>query len=215
MDRPVQVLVCDSTEIERIGIARSLNEHGNMVVSAAPDAATAIRLVRRRQPDVVLVDTALPEYSTLIATLVRLGARVIATGPERQSDIPFEAIRAGAVGYVAKDLPARAWVAALTAAIRGEAALSRALTTRIVDAFRDQSVGAGLGRLVPHDNQLTRREWEILACVAEGKTNRDVARELCISIETVRSHVSSILAKLGTPNRSAAAVRYHQLLGTS
>jgi DNA-binding NarL/FixJ family response regulator len=92
--------------------------------------------------------------------------------------------------------------------------LSRALTARLVDAYRTRTNSRLLG-LLPSDNRLTSREWEILRLVAQGKTNRSVAQELCISVETVRTHMSNILSKLDAPNRSAAAVKYHQLVGVS
>lgn len=212
MEGSARVVVCDGSEMARVGISRSLADHGLTIVGVAPNVAAALRLAETVEADVFLVDTALPQSDMLISALVGMDARVIATGIEAESDLPFTAIRAGAIGYLTKDLPARAWAHGICAAMRGEAPLSRAMTTRLVDAFRSQSVADALGRLVPDDNRLTRREWDVLSLIAEGKTNRTVAQELCISIETVRSHVSSILAKLGTPNRSAAAVRYHQLL---
>jgi DNA-binding NarL/FixJ family response regulator len=100
------------------------------------------------------------------------------------------------------------------AALRGEAPLSRALTARLVDAYRTRANTRLVG-VVPNENRLTSREWQILQLVAQGKTNRTVARELCISVETVRTHMSNILGKLDAPNRSAAAVKYHQLVGVS
>jgi DNA-binding NarL/FixJ family response regulator len=86
------------------------------------------------------------------------------------------------------------------------------MTTQLIEAYRGRLGAHALAALAPTSNRLTTREWEILAKVADGKTNRAVAEELCISVETVRTHVSSILTKLGTPNRSAAAVKYHQLV---
>jgi DNA-binding NarL/FixJ family response regulator len=212
VERSTRVVVCDGSEMARVGISRSLADHGLTIVDVASSAAVSLRLAETVEADVFLVDTCLPQSDMLISALVGLEIRVIATGVEAESDVPFTAIRAGAIGYLTKDLPSRAWAHGIAAAMRGEAPLSRAMTTRLVDAFRSQSVAEALSRLVPDDNRLTRREWDVLSRIAEGKTNRTVAEELCISVETVRSHVSSILAKLGTPNRSAAAVRYHQLL---
>jgi DNA-binding NarL/FixJ family response regulator len=85
------------------------------------------------------------------------------------------------------------------------------MTTQLIEAYRVRVGAQALAGFAPSSSRLTAREWEILGKVADGMTNRAVASELCISVETVRSHVSSILAKLETPNRSAAAVRYHQL----
>jgi DNA-binding NarL/FixJ family response regulator len=88
------------------------------------------------------------------------------------------------------------------------------MTAQLVDAFRRQGSpkeGSQLALHLPSERRLTRREWEVLGRVAEGVTNREVAGELCLSVETVRTHVSNILAKLEAPNRAAAAAKYQQL----
>jgi DNA-binding NarL/FixJ family response regulator len=126
-------------------------------------------------------------------------------------DRMFEALRWGAAGYLTKDLPIDAWVQAVRAAIRGEAPLSRAMISALVTEFRNQDSRLPMVELLPSARRLTQREWEVLALIADGKTNRSVAGDLSISVQTVRTHVSNILAKLEAPNRSAAAARYQQL----
>lgn len=210
MAKTPRVAVCDRSEIARLGIARALQTQGLMVVGMAGDAPGAARLLAKA-PDVVLVDVSWPDLSAFVEDASKAGCISIGTGVEGGADEAFTGLLAGAVGYLTKDLPAHAWAEGVRAALRGEAPLSRAMTARLIDAYRMRANVASMA-FVPSDSRLTAREWEILEQVAAGKTNRGVAAELCISVETVRTHVSNILAKLEAPNRSAAAIRYHQLI---
>jgi DNA-binding NarL/FixJ family response regulator len=209
------IVVCDASEISRVGIARSLELHDLPVVAEASDHASALDLAAAGRADVVLVDMGLPRAPDaafeVIAAARRAGAIPIAIGIGGTTDGVFAAIRAGAAGYLTKDLPSSAWAGAIKAATRGEAPLSRAMTALLVQRFCDQAAAAPLAELLPSDRRLTRREWEVLRCLARGDTNRGVAAELSISVETVRTHVSNILMKLEAPSRSAAAAKYHQL----
>jgi len=209
------IVVCDASEISRVGIARSLELHDLPVVAEASDHASALDLAAAGRADVVLVDMGLPPAPDaafeVIAASRRAGAIPIAIGIGGSTDGVFAAIRAGAAGYLTKDLPSSAWAGAIKAATRGEAPLSRAMTALLVQRFCDQAAAAPLAELLPSDRRLTRREWEVLRCLARGDTNRRVAAELSISVETVRTHVSNILMKLEAPSRSAAAAKYHQL----
>ena len=209
------VAVCDASEIARVGIARSLESHGLAVVAEAGDRRTALRLATDRGAAVVLVDMSLPPAPAaaveVIAATTRAGSIAIAVGVEGTPDRVFTALRGGASGYLTKDLPSSAWAGAIQAALRGEAPLSRAMTALLIERFREQALRAPLAELLPSDRRLTRRELDVLECVARGQTNRAVASELSISVETVRTHVSNILTKLEAPSRSAAAARYHEL----
>jgi DNA-binding NarL/FixJ family response regulator len=211
MKRHPRIAVCDPNEISRLGIAQALEDHGFAVVGVAGGCEATAALLKRGL-DVLLVDVSVPAFDDLVASARDAGCVVIGTGTTAGSDLAFAGLRAGAVGYLTKDLPAKAWAEAVRASMRGEAPLSRAMTTQLIEAYRGRLGAHALAALAPTSNRLTTREWEILAKVADGKTNRAVAEELCISVETVRTHVSSILTKLGTPNRSAAAVKYHQLV---
>jgi DNA-binding NarL/FixJ family response regulator len=209
------VVVCDASEISRVGIARSLELHNLAVVAEASDHASALDLVAAGRADIVLVDMSLPlapdAAFDVIAATRRAGAIPIAIGVGGSNDGVFASIRAGAAGYLTKDLPSSAWAGAIRAAMRGEAPLSRAMTALLVQRFCEQAALVPLVELLPSDRRLTPREWDVLRCVARGDTNRGVASELSISVETVRTHVSNILMKLDAPSRSAAAARYHQL----
>jgi DNA-binding NarL/FixJ family response regulator len=214
-ERYATIVVCDASEISRVGIARLLESHGLRVVAEAGNRGSALDVASARGIDVVLVDVGLPPAPdgafAVIAAAQRAGAIPIAMGAGGTPDAVFAAIRAGAAGYLTKDLPGTAWAGAIKAAIKGEAPLSRALTAQLVQRFCDASACAPLVELLPSDRRLTRREWDVLQYVARGDTNRRVASELSISVETVRTHVSNILTKLDAPSRSAAAARYHQL----
>jgi DNA-binding NarL/FixJ family response regulator len=207
-----RVLVCDGSEIARLGIATALDSHGVDVVATSDRSDQAVVELDEKRIDLMLIDVNLPGSEKVITYAVEKGVIVLGIGVEAADERPFAALIAGAVGYLTKDLPASEWVEGITAAMRGEAPLSRRMTTRLVEAYRNSRSSRDLVRIAPSDSRLTTREWDILTRVAEGKTNRAVAAELFISVETVRTHVSSILSKLQAPNRSAAAAKYHQLV---
>ncbi len=218
MDRLAQaitVAVCDAGEISRVGIARSLARHGLDVVAEATDRTAALRVARAGAATVVLVDLNLPPAPeaafAVVAAARDAGAIAIAVGVEGAPDGLFTALRSGAAGYLTKDLPSSSWAGAIAAAVRGETPLSRAMTAMLVARFRDDYEREPAAAILPSERRLTRRELDVLRCVAKGYTNRRVAAELSISVETVRSHVSNILAKLEAPSRTAAAARYHEL----
>jgi DNA-binding NarL/FixJ family response regulator len=211
--KTLSVAVCDPSEISRLGIALALERAGLSVSGNAADRQAALDLAVRGA-DVLLVDLALAGWDDVIQVAVGADSRVIAVGSATAADDALAAIRAGACGYLMKNLPVAAWIEAIRAAMRGEIALSRSMTTELVDAFRKQAAAPASDQLaihLPSAQRLTSREWEVLGRIAEGVTNRQVAGELCLSVETVRTHVSNILAKLEAPNRAAAAAKYQQL----
>jgi len=207
-----RVLVCDPSEIARLGIAIALKPLGVDVVAASDSGDQALAVLATERVDLMLIDVNVPGVDDTIRQAVDRRVIVLGIGVEAGHERPFAALIAGAVGYLTKDLPASEWADGIRAAMRGEAPLSRRMTARLVEAYRNSRSSSDLVRIAPSDSRLTAREWEILTRVAEGKTNRAVASELFISIETVRTHVSSILSKLQAPNRSAAAAKYHQLV---
>jgi two-component system NarL family response regulator len=209
------IAICDSNEIALTGLSSALAAHGLPVRETAQDGCRARALAARSTGMVVLVDVGLrpaPESAeAVIRAVIDAGGIPVAMGVGGELDRMFEALRWGAAGYLTKDLPIDAWVHAVRAAIRGEAPLSRAMITALVAEFRNQERRMPMAELLPSARRLTQREWEVLALIADGKTNRSVACDLSISVQTVRTHVSNILAKLEAPNRSAAAAKYQQL----
>jgi DNA-binding NarL/FixJ family response regulator len=206
-----RVAICDPSEISTVGIAHSLSRQGMDVAGIALEPVAAFSLIGSGLANVVLADPSMRQFGELTRSAVLAGMPVIAIGVAADPANAFAALRAGACGYITKDLPARSWVEAIKAALRGEAPLSRAMTACLVDEFRSLGPPSAILEYLPSNRRLTRREWEVLSCIAEGYTNRRVAAQLSISMETVRTHVSNILAKLETPNRSGAAAKYHQL----
>jgi len=213
---PIEVAVFDAGEISRMGARLALESHGIVVTGEAHDEATALAALDARRYDVVLVDVGLPpgpETALAIIAAVRAaGGHPVAMGTQADPDTVFAALRSGAAGYLTKEMPAAAWSRAVAAAARGETSVPRSITALLVDYVRAHSAAAPLAALMPSEQRLTKRELAVLESVARGNTNRAVAAELSISVETVRSHVSHILAKLGTPTRGGAVARYHELL---
>jgi DNA-binding NarL/FixJ family response regulator len=211
----ISVGLCDSHDISLLGLERALIGHGLSVFGTATREQTALLLAGSARNAVVLVDVQLEPAPDALAAVIEAvlaaGGIPIAISVDGSSEAMFEALRAGAAGFLTKDMPAHAFVEAIRAAHRGEPALSRSFTVRLIEEFRSISQPASLAQLMPSDRRLTEREWQVLERVATGLTNRRVADELSISIETVRTHVSHILAKLEAPNRSAAVAQYHQL----
>jgi DNA-binding NarL/FixJ family response regulator len=212
--KPTSVAVCDPSEISRIGIVLALQRSGIKVAGSASDLTGSLELAQSGS-DILLIEVALVGSDEVIRAAIDHGARVIAIGAAAAPEDALAAIRAGACGYLTKNLTIAAWVEAIRAALRGEAPLSRSMTAQLIDAFRKQASsrteGSELAVHLPSNQRLTRREWEVLERISEGVTNREVAGELCLSVETVRTHVSNILAKLDAPNRAAAAAKYHRL----
>jgi len=212
----IEVAVFDAGEISRMGARLALESHGIVVTGEARDEATALAALAARRYAVVLVDVGLPPGPAaalaIIAAVRESGGHPVAMGTVADPDTVFAALRAGAAGYLTKEMPAAAWGRAVAAAARGETSVPRSITALLVDYVRAHSAATPLAAFMPSEQRLTKRELAVLESVARGNTNRAVAAELSISVETVRSHVSHILAKLGTPTRGGAVARYHELL---
>ena len=212
---PIEVAVFDGGEISRMGARLALESRGIVVTGEAQDEASALAALAARRYDVVLVDVGLPPAPatalSIITAVRESGGHAVAMGIQADPDTVFAALRAGAAGYLTKGMPAAAWGRAVAVAARGETSVPRSITALLVDYVRVHSAAAPLAALMPSEQRLTRRELAVLESVARGNTNRAVAAELSISVETVRSHVSHILAKLGTPTRGGAVARYHEL----
>jgi two-component system, NarL family, response regulator DevR len=175
------------------------------VVAEAGTAKEAVEMVEKHQPDVVLMDIRLPGPSGIDAceeiTERWPNVRVVILTSYAEDEMLFSAIRAGASGYVLKQIGAEGLITAIEAACRGEALLDPAVTQRVFQevrrAVKEEEAAAFSG--------LSQQEKFVLALVSEGKTNREIAEALFLGEGTVRNYVSSILSKLGVSNRAEAA----------
>ena len=172
------------------------------VVGEASSGAEAIEQTRRLQPDVVLMDLVMPGMDGIAATsrirALSPGTKVIALTSFSGEKKVFAAIRAGASGYLLKDVSPSDLAKAIQAAHQGKAHLHPQIAKKLMDEFADQPA--------PSHNELTERELEVLSLIAQGLSNREIAKELRISVKTVKTHVSNILGKLHVADRTQAAI---------
>lgn len=207
--------ICDSNEIALAGLTAALRAASIHVYATGSNHPSAMVVAGRSTGRVVLVDVELDGSPTaageVIAAVAAAGGIPIATGVSGDPATLFRVLRWGASGYLTKDLPLHAWTETIRAAARGEAPISRSMTGALISEFRTLAAATPAAELMPSDRRLTRREWQVLELIALGRTNRGVAGDLSISVQTVRTHVSNILAKLEAPNRSAAAAAYQRL----
>lgn len=208
MTGPIGVLVADDHPPARMGVRVALEESGEFEVCAeAKNAAEAIELAVQHQPRVCLLDIDMPGSGIFaaaqIASRVPDADIVMLTISREEGDL-FEALQAGASGYLLKDTDPGRLPEALKGVLRGEAAIPRHLVTRLVTEFqgRDELKGGSPGRM--GSLQLTEREWEVLESMREGLSTSEIAERLFVSQVTVRTHIASILKKLQVPDRLSA-----------
>ena len=212
---PVRVLVADDQRLIREGIASLLGiQPGIDVVGMACDGREAALRAVELRADVVLMDVRMPGVDGVAAAaLLRRdlpGCRVLMLTPFDDERYVVEALRAGASGYLLKDLPAADLATAVRAAHAGVQQFDPAAVARLRAAL-DRRAGALDGDPVPGTGRvpLTGREVEVLRLIAGGATNREIARRLAVSEGTVKNHVSSILSRLGLRDRTQAAIYAH------
>jgi two-component system, NarL family, response regulator DevR len=205
-ERPHRLLVVDDHEVVRQGLVALLDRRpGFQVVAEAGTVEQAIAQARLHRPDIVVMDVRLPDGSGVEACRdIRAElpeTRVIMLTSFPDDEAVLSAIVAGASGYLLKQIRARDLVAALEAVGRGESLLDPAVTERVLERVRRIATGQGDDEL----SGLTPQEQKILALVAEGKTNKEIAAEVFLSDKTVKNYVSSILSKLNLERRAQAA----------
>jgi DNA-binding NarL/FixJ family response regulator len=205
----IRIVLVDDHAMFRSGLRELLDRHGLDVVGEASDATSAIEVVADAAPDVVLMDVGMPGASGIEATMrIRAAAptaRVIMLTVSADERDVEESICAGACGYVLKDAQVEQILGAIRSAAAGESHLSPRIAANILERVR-----ADPGRrALPGEAraELTERESEVLRLMAGGKENAQIAEELFISAQTVKNHVSNILAKLEVENRVQAAVQ--------
>ena len=210
----VRVLIADDQELIRAGLRVILSHQpGIDVIGEAADGREAVALARRLKPDVCLFDIRMPEMDGIEAT------RILA-GPQAEAPLPivmittydldeyvYNALRAGARGFVLKDAGPDLLVQAIHAAANGDALISPSVTARLLSIFAQ---GPAMGRLVQPVTPLTDREEEMLVHVAYGLTNAEIADVLHVSLSTVKTHLSSLTTKLDVRNRVELAIWAYQ-----
>jgi DNA-binding NarL/FixJ family response regulator len=206
---PLRVLVADDQELVRAGFRLILEAAGFEVVGEAPNGAVAVELAARHHPDVVLMDIRMPVLDGIAAT-----RQLAAAGPDAPKvvilttfdldDYVYEALRAGASGFLLKEAPRADLIAAVRVAAAGDALLAPSVTKRLIEAFvaRPAETLPSPSRLA----SLTPRERDILLLVARGRSNLEIAGNLVVSEATVKTHVAHLLAKLGLRDRVQAVI---------
>lgn len=199
--RPVRVLVADASPSERSGVRRALEDAGCAVCAEAADAPEAVEAAARERPDVCLVDTELPGGGLpAVAAILGNGADtsvVMFARSSSERDL-FAALEIGACGYLTKSTDPERLAIALKRALEGEAPLPRTLVARLIEEFQERHRRRRTLR------DLTGREEEVLELLGQGLDTAEIAARLFVAPVTVRTHIASILKKLGVPDRDAA-----------
>jgi DNA-binding NarL/FixJ family response regulator len=208
----IRVIVADDQELVRTGFCVILDAaDGITVVGEAANGAEAVEAAAAHKPDVILMDVRMPEMDGLEATRLITGGdrasgapRVVMLTTFDLDDYVYEALRAGASGFLLKDAPRHDLIAAIRTAAAGNALLAPSVTMRLIDAFARRPA-----QTLPTPSRLaslTVRERDILLRLARGLTNAEIAADLVVSEATVKSHVGNLLAKLGLRDRVQAVI---------
>jgi NarL family two-component system response regulator LiaR len=202
---PIRVMIVDDHAVVRQGLKTFLDLQDDILVAGeASDGADAVQRVDELAPDVILMDLIMPRLDGIEAVRrikrARPKTQVLVLTSFGDDQKVFAAIRAGAIGFLLKDVSPRDLAAAIFAAHRGEATLSPGIATRLM-----QELATG-GQPAADEHALTERERAVLALIAQGRSNRQISDDLAISEKTVKTHVSNILTKLHLEDRTQAAI---------
>jgi DNA-binding NarL/FixJ family response regulator len=210
------VLLVDDQGLFREALAMLLGVRPEVeVVGEAADGAEALDRVADLAPDVVLMDLHMPVLDGIGATrrlrVERPGVQVLALTTFDDDEDVFAALRAGAVGYLLKDVPSDRLVEGILAAARGESVLQPSVAAKVVARFAQLPADDAARRPQPLVVPLSDRELDVLGLLAEGSSNREIAATLYLAEGTVKNHVTNVLAKLGARDRTQAALRARAL----
>jgi DNA-binding NarL/FixJ family response regulator len=212
----IRVLLVDDQALFREGLETLLSVHKDIqVVGQASNGQEALEVATNAQPDVVLMDVRMPIMDGVRATRLLKKSlpqcKVIVLTTFDDDEYIFDALRTGAVGYLLKDVASAQLVEAIRAAARGESILEPSVAAKVIAEF------SRVSRLVPSAQMeqlvdpLSERELEILAWIARGASNKEIADQLFIAEGTVKNHVTNILGKLGVRDRTQAALKAREL----
>jgi DNA-binding NarL/FixJ family response regulator len=220
-DKPARLIIADDHALLRSGLRSMLYGEPDLeVVGEAADGAEALELCRRLEPDLVLMDVRMPKMDGLAATRAIKEefprTSVVMVTMQEDPDYLFEAVLAGAAGYVLKGVPPEQLTDAVRQVLDGEFLFNQRLTIDLLRSMagREKPAAPSPGVVAPGGSPsepLTDRETEILRLLGQGQTNPQIARELVVSPGTVKNHVRDIIAKLGVSDRTQAAVRAIEL----
>ncbi len=204
----IRIVVADDHEVVRGGFAAMLGTQPDFTVAGtAADGAEAVRVCTAEKPDVVLMDVRMPVMDGIEATRQLNGeTRVLILTTFDLDEYVFDALRAGASGFLLKDVTAERLFDAVRVVAAGEALLAPTVTTRLIGEFtrlKPRGTAPSLGGLTP-------RETEVLRLIAEGLSNPEIAARLVVTEETVKTHVSRVLSKLGLRDRTQAVVAAYE-----
>jgi DNA-binding NarL/FixJ family response regulator len=205
--RQIRVLVADDHLPTREGVRLLLERAGMEICAEAADAQTAVEAAAREHPDICLLETLIPGSGiAATAEITRMLPRtpVVMFSSSGADESLFDSLRAGAAGYLLKDMNTESLPRALVAVLEGEAALSRRLVARLINEYRDRGHHRRARLPSGREVDLTSREWEVLDLLRQHLTTAEIASRLFISEGTVRTHVAAVLHKLGVPDRQSA-----------
>ena len=215
-EEPVRAIIADDDPFARRMIKDALQAAGIIVVAEAHDGREAVELALYYRPDVVLMDVVMPTLDGIAATREILDSapeqRIMLLTSVDEEETAMLGLRAGAVGFLTKDVDVSALPRVLRGAASGEAVISRRFAMKLLESLRQAPTAGGLR---PVRSPLTAREWEVVDLLCEGRTTDEIASVLVLSSETVRSHVKHILRKLGASSRQEAVAIAQEMRGGS